>query len=223
MSKNYKKSIIGLLFIVLAGLILASNFGFKPADAILDNWWPIVIIILGLLMLTKNKASWVWSLLTIGIGATLLVENITGMDVNLSTFIVPVILLALGFSIILGNDKKHLLNIKNDNDVDDITAILSGSESVNTSKDYKGGVITAIMGGVELDLSKAVIDKAATLNVTAIMGGIELRVADDVIVKNKAMCLLGGIEDKTKPNANAKAPILYIDGTVIMGGIEIKR
>jgi hypothetical protein len=55
------------------------------------------------------------------------------------------------------------------------------------------------------------------------MGGIELRVPEHVIVKNRASVFLGGIEDRTRPSEAKNSPVLYIDGSVVMGGIEIKR
>ncbi len=79
------------------------------------------------------------------------------------------------------------------------------------------------MGGVELDLSKAVIKKEATLRVNVFMGGIELRVADGVIVKNRTAALLGGVEDKTFPEKTKKAAVLNIEGSIVMGGVEVKR
>jgi predicted membrane protein len=79
------------------------------------------------------------------------------------------------------------------------------------------------MGGVELDLSKATVAHEAVIDVFVLMGGLELRVPENVIVKSKAVCILGGVEDKTNPADAVKAPVIYLDGTVIMGGVEIKR
>lgn len=61
------------------------------------------------------------------------------------------------------------------------------------------------------------------MDIFAFMGGVELRVPENVIVKSRATMVLGGIEDKTRPKESKDAPVLYVDGTVIMGGIEIKR
>ena len=55
------------------------------------------------------------------------------------------------------------------------------------------------------------------------MGGVEVRVPDNVIVKNRATLFLGGIEDNTRPEEGKNNPILYIDGSIVMGGVEIKR
>ena len=79
------------------------------------------------------------------------------------------------------------------------------------------------MGGVELDLSRATIKKEASINVFVMMGGVEVRVPDNVIVKNRATLFLGGIEDNTRPEEGKNNPILYIDGSIVMGGVEIKR
>lgn len=74
-----------------------------------------------------------------------------------------------------------------------------------------------------MDLSHAEIKNEAVLNVFVVMGGIELRVPENVIVKNRASVVLGSIEDKTRPTDSKRNPVLFIDGSILMGGVEVKR
>ena len=101
-------------------------------------------------------------------------------------------------------------------------AWMSGTESRNTSKDYKGGKVTAIMGGVDIDLRNAVIKKNATLEVFALMGGVEVKVPRGWVVKSQAVVFLGGIENKADDVTKAGAPTLTLVGNVVMGGVEVK-
>lgn len=106
---------------------------------------------------------------------------------------------------------------------EDITAILGGSDQRNSSQDFKGSKVSAIMGGVKLDLRKAVIKKEATIEIFTFWGGVELLVPSNVIVKNKSSVILGGIEDKTERDTSKDAPVLYITGDIIMAGVEVKN
>ena len=108
-------------------------------------------------------------------------------------------------------------------DLDDLTAIFGGSETVNSSKNYLGGKATAIFGGVTLDLRDAVIKKEATLNVFALCGGIELKVPREWKIKTEVFPILGGVESKSSSTAfKDDAPLLIVTGTAALGGIEIR-
>jgi predicted membrane protein len=102
------------------------------------------------------------------------------------------------------------------------TAFLGGSERYNNSPSFRRGDASAIMGGVQLDLRDAVMEgNRATLEVSAIMGGIDIRVPRDWTVVNHVTPILGAVKDTTRSgDANKK---LFLEGTVLMGGLEIKN
>ncbi|PYT42475.1 MAG: hypothetical protein DMG47_15815 [Acidobacteria bacterium] len=89
--------------------------------------------------------------------------------------------------------------------------------------------ITAIFGGIELDLTEASIQGSeATLAITAIFGGVEVRVPPNWQVAFRGAPIFGGIEDKTRTSrsgdpANSNIKMLVITGAVIFGGLEIKN
>ena len=83
--------------------------------------------------------------------------------------------------------------------------------------------IVAVMGGVDLDLTDAVLTAPVTeFRVVAIMGGVSLRVPDGVAVRMEAFGFMGGT---TSPAGDPPpgAPVLRITGVAIMGGIDVKR
>ena len=104
----------------------------------------------------------------------------------------------------------------------DASAFLSGVQRYNNSADFRRGEASAFMGGVELDFRDAEMQGSqATLDVTAIMGGINLRVPRTWTVINHVTPILGGVEDHTHHGDNEKK--LFLEGTVVMGGLEIKN
>ena len=102
-------------------------------------------------------------------------------------------------------------------------AILGGVKRGNNSRAFKGGDLTAIMGGCEIDLRQAAIDGEASIDLFAMWGGIEIRVPEDWTVISRVVPLLGGVEDKTRPPQGATAHRLVLRGFAIMGGIEVKN
>lgn len=99
---------------------------------------------------------------------------------------------------------------------------MGGISRKNNTNTFRGGELSAIMGGVEIDLSEAQIsDDTATINVFAFWGGIEITVPRNWKVEIDAYPILGGIEDDTKPSQEEKLKKLIVRGYAIMGGVEI--
>ena len=93
----------------------------------------------------------------------------------------------------------------------------------NNSRAFKGGDLTAVLGGCEIDLRHAAIEEEAVIDVFAICGGIEIRVPESWTVIGRVTPILGGFEDKTRPPHEVSTQRLVIRGIVIMGGVEVKN
>lgn len=215
-----KRVAAGIFIILIALGVLLVNLDVGNSRDILSDWWPAYLIAGGLLLWITDRSSYLWAAIVTIIGAGFLLDNLDVVSINVGQFVLPGILLAIGGSMIIRSLKPKPVGIKSS---DELSAILSGVQTKNVSKEYTGSKLTAVLGGIELDLSKAVFQKNATIDVFALMGGIDLRLPENVVVKPKAVCLLGGIEDKSSPVDSKDSPELLITGNIIMGGIEIKR
>ena len=102
------------------------------------------------------------------------------------------------------------------------TAVLGGVQRSNNAQNFRSGDANAFMGGVELDLRDANMEGSeATIHVTAVMGGIDIRVPRTWTVVNHVTPVLGGVDDHTRSGDGEKK--LIIEGTVVMGGLDIKN
>lgn len=103
-------------------------------------------------------------------------------------------------------------------------AFLGGIERNNTSQAFRGGEITAALGGVQLDLRECrMAPDGARLDVLAFMGGVSLRIPKDWSVVSDVSVMLGGMDNRTSAPVDGAAPKLHITGQAIMGGIEIRN
>jgi predicted membrane protein len=104
----------------------------------------------------------------------------------------------------------------------DIVAVLGGFERRVSTQDFRGGEITAVMGGCALDLREASIVKEAVINVFTIWGGINIKVPPDWTVVLNGTPVMGGFAEKTvtPPDASKR---LVITGYAIMGGVEVRN
>ena len=103
-------------------------------------------------------------------------------------------------------------------------AVMGGFERRITSRVFRGGEITAFMGGGKLDLRDTVpAGGVAVVNVFAVMGGFEILVPETWSVTSEVTPFMGGIEDKARTSTSPSAPRFIIRGFVMMGGVTLKN
>ncbi len=101
----------------------------------------------------------------------------------------------------------------------------SGRDRRFAGHGFRGGTVTAIFGGYNLDLRQAELPPGTVeLQATAVFGGVEIRVPESWNVQADGAALLGSIENKTRPPIEEAAPVrLVVRGTALFGGVEIKN
>lgn len=109
-------------------------------------------------------------------------------------------------------------------DIIDSTSIFGSEKRIVLSKNFRGGDITNIFGGCEIDFMQADMTAPATVDITALFGGATLIVPSHWVVKSEAVSIFGGISDKRRMTnyTDANTKVLVLKGTVIFGGIDIK-
>lgn len=222
--------IIGLLVIVIGVLFTLDNLNILDARDY-TRYWPILLMIYGIAKMVQpyGRPGRVWGFIVFAFGSLLLLQKL-----DLFYFHVwdlwPVFLIVGGGMIMWRaferqrRFSRHTVGVVGDQSATlNHFVMMGGLKRISTSQDFRGGEITAIMGGVELDLRGASISSGdAVLEVFAFWGGIEIKVPQDWTVIAQAAPILGGIEDKTlQPKETTKK--LIITGNVVMGGIEIKN
>lgn len=110
-------------------------------------------------------------------------------------------------------------------DVIEATAVFGGIKKRVFSKNFRGGDITTLFGGTEIDFTQADLNGQAVLDMTQFFGGATLIVPANWSIKSDLIAILGGITDKRTHMVDAgdTNKVLVISGTAIFGGIEIKN
>lgn len=228
-----KRVIWGILLVLAGVVLLLDQMNFIQIGDFISTYWPSILILIGLIGLVSRDSSTISNLVVIAIGVFFQLRNLGYINVSIWQVLWPAILIIIGLSIIFQTGtRKHRSevdpekwekeNIVNE-DVVDYFTMFSGIENSNYSKKFRGGKLTAIFGGIELDLRDAEIeDKTAILNITALFGGVDIIVPSHWNVEVQATPILGGVEKRTQYNRDEDAPTLKVNGTAVFGGIEIK-
>ena len=217
--------IIGLVVISIGLLYTLDNLGMLDASDIL-RFWPVALMAYGFVRLTglgarqSTAAGVIFSL----IGLWLVLGNLNVVRYSLWD-LWPLVLVILGVIMVTGNLRGRGLGAGADpSSTITAFAMWSGTERKVTSQDFRGGDLTAVMGGHEIDLRSAKTTGAgAVLDLLVWWGGVVLVVPEDWVVQCDALVLMGGIEDHSRPSTGEPKGRLTLRGLVIMGGVEIKN
>lgn len=108
----------------------------------------------------------------------------------------------------------------------DSVSVFGGTKKSILSKNFRGGDVTNIMGGAELNFSHADINGVVVLEVTQVFGGTKIIVPPSwEVVTEISTTIFASIDDKRSLNQvlTDKSKVLVIKGTSVFGGIDIRN
>jgi predicted membrane protein len=232
--------IVGVLIMLLGGILLADNLGWIEARHVLRSLWPLVLVAIGVAMVRRpqhrRSREGGWVLITVGIWIFL--SKIGWVHVSLGQLLLPAIFLFVGGVLVFRSLRDPTDSVANpstsapasDSAPSDHAefvrsfAMLSGCELRPVSRPFRGADISAVMGGIKLDLSSARMEgDSAVIEVFAFWGGVEIYVPPDWAVTSEVTTLLAGFIDKRRPTSIVPTKNLVIKGMIVMSGVEIKN
>jgi predicted membrane protein len=106
-------------------------------------------------------------------------------------------------------------------------AVFGGGDRMLRSQNFRGGNVTAIMGGFDIDLRDAdIAGDSARIEMFVLMGGVDLKVPESWTVVIDVTPFMGGADYSPKnrrPPAEGPTKVLTVSGFVCMGGIEVRH
>jgi len=217
----------GLVLILLGVLFLLDQMGRVDFGDLISRWWPLILVAAGLWQLiSSNFQEMAGGLFLIVLGALFQLAKLDILGRNAWHYVWPALIIGLGLWVLLGSFRRpsaaRLAGARED-DLDSFV-IFAGLNRRIGSQSFRGGKATAIMGGIELDLTQVrLAEPKVGLDLTAIMGGIDIRVPGHIRVELLGNPLLGGVENKHNYTPGSEAEqTLVIKATAILGGIDIK-
>jgi predicted membrane protein len=224
--RAFPRLMIGLGIMALGLLWTLDNLDVVDADHLTD-WWPAIVIAIGLVRLLDPRANKITSAIIAVIGVILLLNTLDYWEFDPGDFF-PMLIAVVGGKLVYDVFRRRNARAALDADPDAVVhafAVMSGVGRRSVSADFRGGDANAIMGGVELDLRNARIAEGehAVLDVFAMWGGIDIRVPENWRIVSEVFPLMGAYEDNTRGKTLNAGPTLVIRGVVIMGGVEVKN
>ena len=222
---NDRRNIAAILLIVAGGVLFLETFDI--VDINLKYYifsWKTLLIGIGLVIVasSNNKTT---GFILMGVGLLFWIPSIFSYNVRLHQVFWPIVLIAVGLIIISRRNKHDSLmkgihpNRGEDgsfpSDYIDDVSIFGGGVKRFSSQNLKGGNITAVFGGSEIDLTSSQMSPQGTLiDIFTMFGGTKLIVPGNWQVKSEATSLFGGFTDKRhiKPDIGPSENVFLIKG-----------
>ena len=213
------RTTLGLVLVIIGLVLTLDSAGVLRTDG-LGRWWPLLLIGVGTVKVRQpredgQRAAGVAFLM---LGSLFLFTSVLSVR---SAW--PLLMVAFGaFLLWRGTEGPAAEAIKvSDSPYLSEMVLIGFVKRGHRPLDFRGGTVTAVMGGVELDLRKANLTSTAYLDVVAFWGGIEIKVPPGWTVDSRVVALMGAFENKVDSPAIPGAPCLVMRGHAIMGAVVI--
>lgn len=242
--RNYdSRSVVGLILVVLGSLFLLDSMNvidFNVGRIIFS--FPAILIIVGIVLILNTGRRLLGSILLV-LGIFFMIPRIFPWVYFDHHLIFPILLIAFGVYIILRKrthrttegeykhnpdaDSAHFTDYHqvNADRVDDV-AIFGGGHKVIVTDNFRGGNITSIFGGSEIDLRDCKLaDGTNVIDIVAVFGGSNIIVPSDWKISIDVLPIFGGFSNKVRRDPNSvidTEKTLLIKGFVLFGGGEIR-
>jgi hypothetical protein len=94
----------GLLFLTLGVILLLGNMNLFPAQPVLSQWWPALLIVIGIkhLIVFRGPSAWVGGVFWIATGVLFLSSTLGLLSIAIPSLLWPMLLIWFGVFTVLG-------------------------------------------------------------------------------------------------------------------------
>ena len=235
----------GLILVGIGALFLLDNLHIVHVSSWIA-YWPVILIAIGLAKMVDSRGAGgqIAGGVLIGLGGLFLADNLGYLFFRVED-LWPLILIGIGVTMLWnrthpgsadtwwGRPQRYRMwphgrfgsGIPYTGNGVHEFVMFSGSRRVVTDQDFKGGRISCVFGGVNLDLTGAnMVGNTALLYISTLYGGATVRIPTSWNLEVRAGGVFGGFVDHTvHPPASPDMKHLIVRGSAIFGGVAFKN
>ena len=212
---------VGLLIVAIGALFLLDQFDILHFGSIIGTWWPIILVLIGLIRYREGQR--LAGLVLLTLGGVFLLANLDILLWHDIARLWPLLLIIVGLSMAFGGGRSWAKSIQEVNDDQfEVRTVFGGSERRITSQNLRAGAIETLFGGAEIDLRDAKPAEDCRIRISVTFGGVEVRVPEDWRIVITGTPILGGISDQTR-QTGGEGPVVRFGCSALFGGIEIRN
>jgi hypothetical protein len=216
---------IGLVLIVVGGVLLVDNLGWLDAGAIFREWWPALVILVGISWFVGGSRG--MGTAAILIGALLLANAQDLVDVDIGSLVFPSLLVLLGATLLNASAKVRTARGADGRSPRFATIGsdpgLRGSGAGDRSWAAGDLAATAVFGDTRLVVSDGDVGlDRATVTALSVFGDVKVDVPAGWRVENHATAIFGDVGIPHDQPTYAEAPVVELHGLVLFGDAKVR-
>lgn len=237
---SFRLILLAMLMLVGGTSMLLSNLELIEFDVQKYVFtWQSAIIALGLFYWAGSfRSNWFGGSILISIGTIFLLDKIYGETLSISSILWPVIIMIIGLAILLKvllpKSKKYAScysgvfdgnSYSKNDDILEEDRIFGGGNIQVLSQNFKGGNLSYVFGGGDIDLREAKLAEGNNImKIDCVFGGVKLKVPENWDISVESSGVFGGFNDarvRVSPENIDKSRKLIIKIEAVFGGGEI--
>jgi hypothetical protein len=211
---------VGTVLVGIGVLFIVDAFGGAEAGDIVAEWWPLGLIVLGGAQIAIDLRISLASAVLVGAGVFALAGTTGLLEGRVWSIAWPVALIGLGAWLAFGRRRPTVVRRR----VVTRLALLASSNLSVRSREFRRADLTAVLGGIRLDLTGAELHRSgARVSAAAVLGSVIVVVPQGWRVRVRGLPVFGGWDDTTSRVVPDDAPVLEIRALVVLGGVEARH
>ena len=202
---NLFRIVLALAFISFGIIALGNNLHWWNIDDLFLEWWPLILVLIGIISILTPGGSWGGGIFLIFLGILFLLHSHGIYDIE--DLIWPALLIMIGVMAWPRKRRKApnpdpnqsgnsaSFHATNADHVFNINTLFNSQKEIIRDEQLAGGHGTAVLGNLELDLRQSSPKSGAYLEFTAVFGNITLIVPADWNIVKHGGPVLGKVND----------------------------
>ncbi|MEA3391837.1 MAG: DUF5668 domain-containing protein [Candidatus Marinimicrobia bacterium] len=229
---NIFRIVLALVFVSFGLVALGNNLGWWNIDDLFLEWWPMILVLIGLVTIFAPGGSWGGGIFLIFLGVVFLLHSHGIYDI--SDLIWPAMLVMVG--IMVWPRKRSTSNNQTLNDghsseshhainadhVFNINTLFNSRREVIRDETLAGGHGTAVFGNLDLDLRLSNPKDNIYIEVSAIFGNVSLMVPPNWKIVKHGGSVFGKVDDqRTHVPESDFSKTVTIEMNAIFGRVDL--
>lgn len=216
------RAIVGTLLILLGTGYLLGQLGVWDFGEILAVWWPLILIVIGVIQLATRSAPLIGAAIVIVVGLVFQGLTLRLFPENAWALIWSALLVIVGLWLLIGRGFRPAAGTSSA-EVINVFALFGASNPRSIATTFRGGSVTTLFGGADVDLRASKLGpEGAHLEITSVFGGAKIMVPPEWPVEMTGLPIMGGWSNKAHPaDPGVGQPHLRVSCFVMFGGIDV--
>jgi hypothetical protein len=216
------RTILGTFLILIGAGFLLGQLGVWDFGAVFATWWPLLLIFVGAVQIINRSAPLIGAMILIMVGLVFQGLTLGIFPGNTWALVWSSLLVIAGLWLLLARSFRPAASASSEDSLS-VFALFGASNPRNQSTSFRGGSVTALFAGSDVDLRDAKLSPdGARLEVTTAFGGAKIMVPDDWRVEVTGLPIFGGWSNKARQApAEGSAAKLHVSCFVMFGGVDV--